>query len=404
MRIRQSSHYVPQTVTHHYRQWNNSTNPTAEYDVNTVIQNDVETKYMEDVVTSNYRKLVAKGYIINNPMLKTETFEKYSGGATDFRNVSYSSGNPSLLTGAESIGSWLGSIYQKSSRYISASSLDVNSIRDRAVTKAASNNAANDAEILATIGEMKETVTSLAQIFKRAGNILLALKKANLRRLAKEITPKELANRYMEARYAIRPLFYDVQNITNALCNDEKSKRITARATVAETSSTSSRYDSFVSNTYYQIDVMRKTDFSVTARAGFLSEIDALTKINTWGVDRWMTSSWELVPMSFLVDWFFNVGRTIASWQPTIGLKTLASWVVIEQVTLQSCTVCNVVSKWPTSYIHAKVNTHSAMCYKVTTSKQRLINPSLPVWPRFDVNLDALKLLDLGIIMKNALS
>lgn len=399
MRTRSSSYSYPKVNTKEYKAYSNSANPvTSRTDKETI--NDSETSLMQDVVTPNYRRRILAGEIINNPMYKETVTEKYSGGSLDHQFLQYNSGNPSLLTGFTNLGKYEGWHYSHPNRYIPAAALDHQALRDKATVDAHNKAAQNDTELLAVAGEMKETVASLQSITKRVINIIWALKKWDMKRLAKEITPKELANRYMEARYAIRPLVYDVSGILKALNNTEQNRRITARGGVTETASVSDVV-LLINNTYYQVYYRRNTEISVTCRAGVLSMVDNLSKLHIWGMDRIYTSAWELIPLSFVVDWFFNVGKLIDAWQPKSCMRALASWVVEECTTIQTCSVDHCVALWPSDRVHAKYMIYSAMCYKITEQTERVVNPSLPVLPSLDVKLDTLKLLDLGIILKN---
>lgn len=398
MRIRSSTCNVPERSSHHYLQWNNSSNPTVDQEKVENILNDAETKYMEDVVTPNYRRRIASGAIINNPMKRLDTFEKFSGGAVYQAFIKDEGGG--RKTGFKDTGVWKGCLYNEASRYKPVGSLSVSSVKDRAVTDAFAKCSVNEAEILATMGEMNETIASLRNIFKRAANIVLALKKFNLKRLAKECSPKELADRYMEARYALRPLVYDATNVMNALQKVVNHDRLTSRGGATETCTVTDEI-LLKNNMYYKIYATRNTVFTVTARAGVLASLTHVNALNVWGFDKILSSAWELVPLSFVLDWFFNVGRTIQAWEPKVGMSTLASWVTVEQTTIQTCTISRCEALWPTSSIIEKEITYSAMCYKITTNKERFTSLSPPVWPSFDVKLDTLKLLDLGLIIKN---
>lgn len=403
MRVRSSTSNPPRVHTNYYTAWSGTPSDpwhVSAYQVNNVtFYPELTTNYMEDVVTPNYRKIVSEGGIINNPMKKTDVRELVSGGGLSMKFVQYSSSTPLFYTGWQSVGSWLGGI-MTSNRYKDPPSLDVAGIREIAVTEAFSKNKANDTMLLATIGEFGETVSSLASIFKRAVRIIAAVKRANFRALRKELTPKELAARYMEARYALRPLVYDVKGTLDALLNDRKTQRITARAFASDTGSVQDNVTLYT-HTNYTIQGNRSTQRTVEARSGVLSCIENLTKVNIWGLDQIASSAWELVPLSFVVDWFFNVGKTISAWEPTTGLKQLASWVVVKDTTVQTCSVSGCTLLQPTVRIQNREMSYSASATKVTTVVERIPSPNLSVFPRFNVKLDGWKLLDLGIILKN---
>lgn len=361
---------------------------------------DGRFSYMEDLVTQRYRERVAKGEIINNPMSRWQIVEELSGGDFDIKLIQQSSSTPYYYTGWESVGTWYGSLYGKANLYKAPVSLDLNGLRDRAVVEAASKNKANDTQLIATIGELKETVTSIRDISLRALKILKYVKSVNLKALAGELKPKEVASRWMEARYALRPLVFDVAQTLQAFTDNATMKRITARGYRSEWASSSDTVLIHGSSDF-DIYATRSVVQSVEARAGVLSCVDTLTKMNIWGVDQVMSSAWELVSMSFVVDWFINIGKLVAAWEPTVGLKTLASWVTTHDVVVQTTEVTQCVAKWPTSNIHTKRFTHTCKAVKTTGTKIRTANPAVPVFPRFDVKLDGYKLIDLGVMLSN---
>lgn len=405
MRVRESSLPTVLNTSTHYKYYSGTPSNPWRVTIDRIDQHVAQSSlysYMEDYVTPHFRKRIANGEIINNPMAKTAVVESLSGGSFSIKLITYSTSTPVYYTGWESVGTWYGSLYGKANQYKAPVSIDVTDLRDRAVVEAHSKNKANDTQLIATIGELKETVNSIRDITWRAVKICKAVRRANLKALAKEITPKELANRWMEARYALRPLVYDVSQTLDAFCNDAKTKRITARGFRTEWANASDEVLIHGSSDF-DIYAARSVVQSVEARAGVLSYVDTLTKANIWGVDQVASSAWELVPLSFVVDWFVNVGKTIAAWEPTIGLKALASWVVTRDVTVQQTQVSRCVAKWPTVRIQERSISHTCSCTKTTSVTRRIVNPELPVFPRFDVKLDGYKLLDLGIILKNIL-
>lgn len=365
-----------------------------------------ESKQMQDVVTPRFHLLRNKGHIINNPYSQEITMEWISPVVRTQNLITYSvscSPQKNVYNGWRLSGSVNWASYFQSS-YLPAPDLDALAIRDIAITNAFAKNSVNDAMIGATIGEMRETVSSLAKIFARAVKIIIALKKFNVKSLAKEITPKELAARYMEARYAIRPLVYDTLQIINALNNTERPRRWTIRDFATDSASATRAGHVSINNGYVKVFTDQTVAREINARSGVMSVIDRISTLQKWGADKWASTAYELMPLSFVLDWFFNVGKVISSWEPTIGMKHLASWVVVTDTTTYSSVVSGTECLWPTVKIQEKLFTASGSATKVYKLKYRVPNPSRPVLPRWNVQLDALKILDLGLILKGALS
>lgn len=367
------------------------------------LSNYTETRYMEDIVTPKFHKLRSKGHIINNPYNQIVTMEWITPVSVVQNLVTYQnmcSPQKRVYNGWRISGTadWTDSFRSK---YLPAPALNVEAIRDIAITSAFAKNTVNDAMIGATIAEARETVSSLAAIFKRAIRIIVALKKFQLKALAKELTPKELANRYMEARYAIRPLIYDTLQIIDALNNNVRPKRWAVRDFASDSATSTQLGATIRDNGYVRSTGTLTVHREVNARSGVLSVIENISHLQKWGADRWASTAYEVMPLSFVLDWFFNVGKVISSWEPTTGMKHLASWVVVCDTVTQVVTISGTECLWPTSNIQEKVFTASGSAMKVTKTKYRIPNPQRPVLPRFDMKLDALKILDLGLILKN---
>ena len=98
-----------------------------------------------------------------------------------------------------------------------------------------------------------------------------------------------------------------------------------------------------------------------------------------------------------MADWFFNIGQTIASHTPEVGTRELASWAVTTDKLLTTVEVHTAAPY----YSGQTLNLTNCKIELETTSVTRIVNPAKAWMPRCKIRLDALKLLDLGIILKN---
>lgn len=380
-------------------------NPTTpELDVS----GDVYTRWsktMDDVVTPNWAKIRSQGLVVTNPMEMFLTH--YNQGACDFsRNAINRLGTyPNYYySGSRQSGtSKMGDLTSPESySYPPPPTVD-SSVIAQALTQAWANVSFNEAQVLQQLGEFRETISSLVSIFRRAMKIFRDVKKFRLKELTKEISPRELANRYMEARYALRPLMYDVKGTVKALNGEHKcSPRQTFRGykrSVASLSLSDQRLYTSGGTAGYYINGSQRSERTLEVRAGILTSIDSqlLMNMNNWGIDEPFQTIWELIPFSFVVDWFCNVGDVIASWSPKFAFRILASWYVVTDTTTMSSTAETGVSTAAYNYENtiSKTGTYS----KVAVHKYRLPNPERPFLPSFKVNLNWWKTLDLGIIL-----
>lgn len=357
------------------------------------------TREMHDVVTPRFRQRVAKGEIINNPMLqKMQTV--IDGQILHSYSWDNFSSDGKLVSGV---------VREGPSRWASSLSLDwerhptpyinTESISAQAVSQAHANCDLSEAAILATVGELSETVKGLAQILRRCYAIFRAVRKLDVKALKGQIAPQELADRYMEYRYALRPLYYDVQQLTSAFkTNHTIGSRQTFRGYAEDSVDDSGTYTREYDYKTHTVSWTCKRKF--TARAGVLCCITDDSKDLVFGARNIPQSIWELIPFSFIVDWFWNVGDIVSSFSPKVGLDELASWVVTTDVTSFTANVSlsdyenpSGTTKW---YVGGSGDYTSDEVVKT-----RVVNPARGMLPRLNVRLDPLKLLDLHIILNN---
>lgn len=360
---------------------------------------------MKDVVTHNYKARSAAGEIINSPMDRLQTFvtppvpsryhrcsvvEVLDKGVKCWRGQMWDGMWPMLET---DLGSYLqpdmfAEIADEESR-----------LKDEAVSKAHAHASSAEISALMVVGEGRKTIESIAAILMRAVRIIKAVKSLDIKFLRKEISFKELTDRYMEARYALRPLMYDVEGAVKAwqTAIPHLVERHTARGFTAKEFDFS---DVIVLNfpDSSRREIRRDLHCSVGCRAGVLCDVE-LSKLSVWGVDTVFETALELIPFSFIVGWFFNIADTLASFTPKAGVRKLASWNTVTTVSSSTNTLVNITNTWPTQTID---NTFVWGGKKNLTflRKQRFVNPSRAYLPHFNVNLDVLKLIDLAKIFK----
>lgn len=384
---------------------------------------------MQDVVTPRFTELSAKGHIINSPMTsvkRTNTENMFT------QYVDYSYGYMAQCDPVPADKTWIDvqlldygtrpSSHILSGDYglpdIPSNKLDtdfISTMRTQAVSKAWASATLNEAEVLVQIGESEKTVASLVSIFKRFIKIIKILKTGKLWKLKLEFTPKELADRYMELRYALRPLLYDLVGNIAALNHEagELNDRLTFRSFVLESENsedvstvTHQTVTNSVATWKKLYELTRLADRKVEVRAGVLTELETLSKLPVWGFANPVEAVWELVPFSFIVDWFFTVGDTIAAWTPLYGLKQLASWVVTTDTVVRSS---QITDSWTDNThlgnVERRINAHDFTIKgcgigEILVTKTRVPDPSRYTFPTFNVRLDMFKLTDLLIIAK----
>lgn len=361
---------------------------------------------MYDVVTEDFYSRMKHGEIINSPMERTVTIYRQGVLSVDRSCINRSGTAPNYYySGFRQNGSW--AIGNKNADGTWPNPPEpplssLNSLIAEVVTDMWSKVSVKQNDTLASVGEMRETIHSLISIFARVIEIYRDIRKLRFKSVYdKTISKKALAEYYMFYRYALRPLVFEAQNYVDVLCNKTLLKRQTYRS-----------YRE-LSNETYDTDVLlyqtaagtlrgnQRATRNVEIRGGVLCTLDITNNLGRWGITEPLEGIWELIPFSFIIDWFFNIGKFIASWTPNFGIQKLASWITVtDMVTLTSTVVSG--TNYP-AYNYEDFRNVSGEYSKVIIRKYRLPEPSRPLIPTFSIHMDWLKSLDIAIILKQLL-
>lgn len=197
--------------------------------------------------------------------------------------------------------------------------------------------------------------------------------------------------KWLESRYGWRLLIYDIKDIIKAI-NSLDEHRLRYRESVGHTESSTSQW----THAYYSELYNSLTTFTdvveVGARGTVVADIEP-PKVSLNPV----TTAWELIPYSFVADWFVNVGKYLESMSflalsqkhyAAAGYRATATRSGSSEVTWTH-------SQWV-------VDEYSFDSY--SASEVTVRNPaSVPLSPSIDVNLNAEKLADLGALTSQAM-
>lgn len=368
---------------------------------------------MLDVVTQDWKRKLAMGQIINNPMLSQTYFctqvpaiIELKGHFADYPapNNWYTYVDGVALPpafGATSLDwDWF-------DEYLK----DYENGRDIALAQAWANVDISEMQALATLGELPETLRWMASLYKRMISLLELFSRKRLKLAAVKLLGSrrriadEVFELWMELRYAVRPLVFDMKQAVEAWnAKVKKSNRITARGFHREEEVNLSTYDFDFS--WYQSTVSRVSTVSSDFRSGVLFQIDNDVNeiMSIFGLDQPLETVWELIPFSFIIDWFFSVGNVISSWTANPACTPLASWTTethtIRTIDTLSGATPNIFSGYNLVVDELEV---SQVGRTITTRilKRRCPSPKRAILPKFNLRLDTAKLVDLAIIGRN---
>lgn len=364
-------------------------------------------KSMTDVVTPDFKKLRSKGRIINSSMsMVEEKIEDYVSSWYNYLGLSITSNGTTPDTGFIDQGTMPTSKMKIDPVGLMGQlTTDKTTLVDLAASKAWANIDSSSAAMLVTIAEAKKTYASISSILYRSFSIFRAIKRGELARARNLISQERLDNIYLEARYAIRPLFYDAKGIVEAFNKKRVDKtRYTARGSAegSDSASSSTRDTGAFASVYIRANYSGSVRTKV--RAYILYEIDAskLSNLQTWGLVDPFSAGYELIPFSFIADWFCNLGTVIASWNPKPFVNVLASGYTSE--TIYSLIGNGYPEIKPNYYSNQTARGRSCSgngsLVRMIRYKERVPALPKPILPHLDVNLNFLKILDLVLILR----
>lgn len=152
---------------------------------------------------------------------------------------------------------------------------------------------------------------------------------------------KSFAANFLEFHFGWEPLFQDIYDFLEVW---NKPVRVfdVERASAGER--TTENYDrDFGQNT------LRKGSVVVSYTSGQGFRVKAITDANLHSLDEWgvlnpLTLVWEVIPFSFVIDWFVNVGQVLASFSDYAGMTVEYPFHVTKYTTSLSALYYNPVN------------------------------------------------------------
>lgn len=179
----------------------------------------------------------------------------------------------------------------------------VPAIHDMYVTEAAAKIYSEGYDALTALAEL----TELRSLFAGTAKKLLQFQFPKKINKYKNSDWGEITSAWLLGRYGWRTLFYDITAINEAIRNfDEVRTRCSAKSGSSWTT-TDSVVDS-IDNISWGYDKVTSTKVNVSVRGSVVADI-VVPKFQF----NPLQTGWELIPFSFVVDWFLNVGKTLSA-------------------------------------------------------------------------------------------
>lgn len=376
--------------------------PNLTYsDVVTPTSNEAEV--MTDTVTPNFRKRVNAGEIIINPMEKVYDFFTVMPKAfqrnsytVSYRGGSASGSDPKLrLHTFRTVVSVAGALATLDQTAIPVPKSRDHTVELDAIANVYSKIQSAELDVALMAAEGKETLEFITKYIKKALKIIrLATNRKTLAQVAKrtwrrlrsrkrdyEWEADGIAEAWLEVRYALRPLLYDIADAVEYFKEGSKrtGKRTTFRSNVvSEYSNTDTKVASSVTSVYnYTVQTV--------ARAGCIAERRLTSKFADLGFLNLAGVVWEKVKFSFLLDWIINISGLLYTLNPSGTWSPLGAWVKVTQtVTFNGTVTYDSLDGTSISvpFVGRRQSTH----------RSAVSGPPLTF---ISVNLDTFKLLDL---------
>jgi hypothetical protein len=228
-----------------------------------------------------------------------------------------------------------------------------------------------------------DTLTSLLELHKTA-----ALFRDLSGKFVGLFSASKAAGNWLEYRYGWRILYFELLDLQKALSSlDERRTRFSDRVGFSQhiTNSSSSVLNTG-GGTYYPMDFMDTIE--VSTRGAITADINPPKfRFNP------VTTGWELVRFSFIVDWFIQIGQ----WLEALSFLALVSDYTAAGGTYASitreATSSGAYFTSPTTYLDVEV-AHMTAKLTITTRTPQLV----AIHPFASIKLDVGKVLDLAAL------
>lgn len=325
--------------------------------VSTTYANVGDSTTTNDYVTPGFRKIVAKGGLVNNPFSSTTISRSSSRGS---RSGTYK--------GTAIGGSVVVSLTRNGNNgvpyYTGITPGDVSSNIATAAAACLSNIEKPSVEGLPFLGEIRQTVQMLRNPIQAISKLVDRHQMLLERRLrnpryrgaaGRRDVVKAISDQHLAFMFGVKPFVSDMRALLQILADKEVLKvpiRKTARG-----KSTTSFSSVPTSTTYNDGEVTGTVTYTsqraVEVRAYCLYHVSADMGVNGalgLRVSDIPSALLELTPYSFLVDWVSNVGDLIAALTPIAGVTRVAEGYTTKSVTKNVSTLGSLTSTDTTNW------------------------------------------------------
>lgn len=254
--------------------------------------------------------------------------------------------------------------------------------------------------------DLNETISMLRRPFGESRKLLTKIVKSQKRHLGKSTAnlAKATANAWLEHRYGWGPIvrdIYSISSLTEKICQDTNRTRKVVRASEQQHFEKAVCIDANLPVPNWiraQGTCVRKQ--SLRAHAGVIYDLESrlisqqLASYLGYRPTDMLSTFWECLPMTFVLDWFLNTGNWLRSFAVQPGVTILGEWVTTVEETTTSMSSGSLTATFP-------FGTNPVFRGSFPGSEQkhvqftRNVHPIRPPTPTFEVSsLSGLRCLD----------
>ena len=219
-----------------------------------------------------------------------------------------------------------------------SATIDSNSL-NRVQVQALANLGQGKVDLGIALAESRKTATTVVKLAGEALGLVLAIKRGDVVELKKRLglkikvndMPQHLAERWLEYQYGVKPLVNDVLGAIDAHnLGIDSATSVHGVATVQARSKVDRNYtpeyqDSiYIRQTEGEVKSQYRCKLRATVKAADLREQQLLGMSSPWA------AGYELIPFSFMVDWFLPIGRLIQAFNAPVGLEWHSGYTSIK--------------------------------------------------------------------------
>lgn len=290
----------------------------------------------------------------------------------------------------------------------------------QAITSAMSKVADTTVDLGVTYAERERTITMFSNAVRdissamrdvRAGRFQKAAQRLGLRRTPKHVSAnRSFASNWLEYRYGWRLIVMDVdgavKHLAQSMIDRPPILRVKSNVTNSRPGSVLEGWTGWRFAALGDESCYRKVSYFINSGASITYKYRItnlrLSNLNQLGLINPASLAWELIPFSFVVDWFLNVGDVLKSLSAFSGKTLVDGTQCVWKETIAICEVTGARAKksnYPLVYSYGTGGNLTTKWVGRAFSRTRLTNFA-GVMPRADINLNVNRIVDAMSLVK----